>query len=58
VTGVGNKDDLQQLGIKSVLDQPEVGQNLQDHVPGSFSGRVVNLKINPKMFGLLNFQNL
>ena len=32
MTGVGNKDDLQQLGIKSVLDQPEVGQNLQDHV--------------------------
>ncbi|KAK5057848.1 hypothetical protein LTR84_011849 [Exophiala bonariae] len=31
LSGVGRKHELEQLGIQSVLDNPEVGQNMLDH---------------------------
>ncbi|MBN8293677.1 GMC family oxidoreductase [Rhodobacter sp. NTK016B] len=31
LSGIGAKDDLQRLGIKTRIDAPEVGRNLQDH---------------------------
>jgi len=31
-SGVGRKDDLQELGIPVIYDSPEVGKNLQDHL--------------------------
>ncbi|WP_415402944.1 GMC family oxidoreductase [Tateyamaria sp. SN3-11] len=32
LSGIGPADDLKALGINAVLDQPEVGANLQDHL--------------------------
>jgi choline dehydrogenase len=32
LSGVGPADELQQFGIRPVLDLPDVGRNLQDHV--------------------------
>ncbi len=32
LSGIGRADALQSLGIKVVLDQPEVGENFQDHL--------------------------
>ncbi|MFC2969218.1 GMC family oxidoreductase [Acidimangrovimonas pyrenivorans] len=32
LSGIGPADELQALGIAPVLDQPEVGANLQDHI--------------------------
>jgi len=37
VSGVGPGAMLQQLGMPVVLDQPQVGQNLQDHLAMSYS---------------------
>lgn len=31
-SGIGNKTEIRALGIKSLVDLPEVGQNLADHV--------------------------
>lgn len=31
LSGIGNKTTLNELGIKSTLDLPDVGQQLQDH---------------------------
>ncbi|KAI0311463.1 aryl-alcohol-oxidase from pleurotus Eryingii [Amylostereum chailletii] len=38
LSGIGNKTALQTLGIKPILNLPDVGQNLQDHVvlPNNF----------------------
>ena len=32
LSGIGPADHLQELGVRTVLDKPEVGSNLQDHV--------------------------
>jgi choline dehydrogenase len=32
LSGIGPQDDLQQLGIDTVVDLPGVGRNLQDHI--------------------------
>jgi len=32
LSGIGDKKDLEELGIKSVLHSPHVGKNLQDHL--------------------------
>jgi choline dehydrogenase len=32
MSGIGNPELLQKLGIKTVLDRPAVGENLQDHL--------------------------
>lgn len=32
VSGIGNAGDLKRFGIKSVVNLPGVGQNLQDHL--------------------------
>lgn len=40
LSGVGPKADLTALGIKSVVDLPGVGQNLQDHGATSMSWAV------------------
>lgn len=32
LSGVGNADLLKQYGIETVLNQPEIGENLQDHL--------------------------
>ena len=32
LSGIGPQDDLEQLGIDTVIDLPGVGRNLQDHV--------------------------
>ena len=32
LSGVGDSLDLASLGIQTVLDAPEVGKNLQDHI--------------------------
>ncbi|KAF8075259.1 hypothetical protein FPV67DRAFT_624815 [Lyophyllum atratum] len=32
LSGVGNKKILENLGIKTILDFPEVGENMQDHL--------------------------
>lgn len=31
LSGIGSKADLKKLGIKAVVNLPDVGQNLQDH---------------------------
>lgn len=31
LSGIGDKTVLENLGIKSIVDLPDVGQNLQDH---------------------------
>ncbi|RDB27707.1 Pyranose dehydrogenase 3 [Hypsizygus marmoreus] len=32
LSGIGNRTHLESLGIRSILDLPEVGENLQDHL--------------------------
>ena len=32
LSGIGPKQDLQALGIKTIIDNPSVGRNLSDHV--------------------------
>ena len=32
LSGVGDSSDLASVGIQTVLDAPEVGKNLQDHI--------------------------
>ncbi|KAF9483366.1 alcohol oxidase [Pholiota conissans] len=41
LSGIGNKNELQTLGITSVLNNPDVGENLSDHtlLPNIFSVR-------------------
>ena len=40
LSGIGPKDQLQALGIKVVVDAPEVGENLQDHLDVVFDYEV------------------
>lgn len=55
LSGIGDKDDLAKLGIGSVLDQPEVGRNLQDHPNATVSVdvnvRTFNVEINSPRMG-------
>ena len=32
LSGIGDSDHLQEVGIKTILHSPEVGRNLQDHL--------------------------
>ncbi|MFP3442066.1 GMC family oxidoreductase N-terminal domain-containing protein, partial [Pantoea sp. SIMBA_133] len=47
LSGVGDAKALAQLGIDSVIDNPRVGQNLQDHLCGSlfFESREPTLNV-------------
>ena len=40
LSGIGPKDQLQDLGIEVVVDSPEVGENLQDHLDVVFDYEV------------------
>lgn len=42
LSGIGDGDDLRRLGIRAVVDAPNVGQNLQDHpcVPLAFRSSI------------------
>ena len=40
LSGIGPKDQLQDLGIKVIVDAPEVGENLQDHLDVVFDYEV------------------
>ena len=40
LSGIGPKDELQALGIEVVVDAPEVGENLQDHLDVVFDYEV------------------
>lgn len=50
LSGVGDADALAKLGIASVIDNPNVGQNLQDHLCGSLFYRsrepTMNITLN------------
>ena len=32
ISGIGDKKHLNKIGVKPILDLPEVGENLQDHL--------------------------
>lgn len=38
LSGIGNSRDLRKVGIKTIVDSPQVGKNLQDHalLPNQF----------------------
>ncbi|KAJ3220997.1 hypothetical protein HK099_003834 [Clydaea vesicula] len=37
LSGIGNKEELEQLGVEVFVDSPEVGMNLKDHIQCSIS---------------------
>jgi len=53
VSGVGPGAALQQHGIPVVLDQPQVGQNLQDHLAMSYSYKARIPTLNNQLGSLL-----
>lgn len=60
LSGIGDKEELKKHGIEVILDNPEVGKNLEDHVstltiyePTSFYDSLNSLEINP-FYGIYN----
>lgn len=42
LSGIGSRDLLERLGIETIIDNPFVGENLQDHAMASISFEVVD----------------
>lgn len=47
LSGIGDANELSQLGIKSVIDRPSVGENLQEHPLLAFTYRLKVPTFNP-----------